>query len=133
MPRSYGTGPYGTGRYGVGSGANFEVAEQTSITLLPQATPATVYVSEQALSSITLVPQAAAARIWSPGAKTGVMFSVQWRNPFVIHDVSAITQISFSVQGELVKTWDMPDQCFVPCEPGTWTQEFPPWTERMAA
>jgi len=129
--RAYGLGTYGTGRYGVGAGANFEVAAQASITLAPAAEPSMVY-AVGAATSITLQPQGFAARIWSPITSTRIRFRVKTR-AYVVHEVTGATQISFSVQGELVKTWQDPGPCFVPCETGTWTQEFPPWVVRELA
>ena len=84
-------------------------------------------------TGITLLPQAFAARIWSPAAATQVLFSSKWVGPQRVVTGAGTTQISFSVQGELVKTWQDATPCYVPCEPGTWGQEYPPWTERVAA
>ena len=130
--RPYGTGPYGTGRYGVGSGTNFEVAGATQIAFSVTVKPAVVYVVGGA-TGIALLPQAMAARIWSPMAATQIAFSTKWVGALRITTAAAQTQISFSVQGELVKTWQDPTPCYVPCETGTWGQEYPPWTERAAA
>lgn len=111
--RGYGLGTYGTGRYGVGAGAM-------------------VY-AVGAATSITLQPQGFAARIWSPITSTRIRFRAKGVNPQRVRAIPAATQIAFSVQGELVKTWQDPGPCFVPCEAGTWTQTFPPWTVREAA
>jgi len=130
--RAYGLGTYGTGRYGVGAGANFEVAAQASITLAPAAAPSMVY-AVGAATSITLQPQGFAARIWSPITSTRIRFRVKGVNPQRVRAIAAATQISFSVQGELVKTWQDPGPCFVPCEAGDWVQVFPPWVVRELA
>ena len=130
--RAYGLGTYGSGRYGVGAGANFEVAGQSSITLQAFVKPSVVYAGTAAATSITLLPQASAARIWSPAAATQIQFSIKGV-AYTVHLVGAGTQISFSVQGELVKTWQDPGPCFVPCEAGDWEQVFPPWVVRELA
>jgi len=130
--RAYGLGTYGSGRYGVGAGANFEVAGQSSITLQAFVKPAVVYAGTAAATSITLLPQGFAARIWSPAAATQIQFSLKGV-AYRIAQVAGQTQISFSVQGELVKTWQDPGPCFVPCEAGDWEQVFPPWVVRELA
>lgn len=132
LGRAYGTGPYGTGRYGVGSGANFEIAAQSSIAFSLRLSPSGIY-GVGAATGIRLLPQATAARIWSPAAASQIQFSLKWAGANVIHMVTAATQIAFSVRGELVKTWQDPGPCFVPCEAGTWAQTFPPWVVREAA
>jgi len=130
--RPYGTGSYGTARYGVGSGTNFEVAGQSSITLQAFVKPSVVYAGTAAATSITLLPQASAARIWSPAAATQIQLSLKGV-AYRVWSPMAATQISFSVQGELVKTWQDPGPCFVPCETGDWQQVFPPWVVRELA
>lgn len=130
--RPYGLSTYGTGRYGVGAGANFEVAGQTSITLQAFVKPAVVYAGTAAAAGITFSLQASVERIWSPAAAAQIQFSIKGV-AYRIAQVAGRTQISFSVQGELVKTWQDPGPCFVPCEPGEWVQEFPPWVVRQAA
>ena len=130
--RPYGMGPYGTGRYGVGSGVNYNVGGSAQIAFSVVTQTAAIYATGGA-TGITLLPQAFAARIWSPAAATQVLFSTKWVGPQRVVTGAGTTQISFSVQGELVKTWQDATPCYVPCEPGTWGQEYPPWTERVAA
>jgi len=132
VSRPYGMGPYGTGRYGVGSGVNFEVAAQTSVAFSVRLSPSGIYGVGGATSIRTSV-WGMAARVWAPAAATQVLFSTKWVGAYLVHQVAAQTQISFSVWGELVKTWQDATPCYVPCEPGTWGQEYPPWTERAAA
>jgi hypothetical protein len=131
--RPYGIGIYGTGRYGNGPAAvAYELAAQSQIAFQAFAKPVMVYAGTGAATSITLLPQAAFIRIVQPNAAAQISFSVQVR-PNVIHQVAGQTQISFSVWGELVKTWQDPGPCFVPCEGGSWTQAFPPWVVRELA
>jgi hypothetical protein len=130
--RPYGFGTYGTGRYGVGpTGVYFELAAQSSIRLAVSVKPTMLYAVGGA-ASITLQSHAAPTRIWMPAAATRISFSVRAVNPLRVVPAAGQTQISFMLRGTLVKTW-LDDPAIVPCEPGTWAQQSPPWVERMAA
>jgi len=85
-----------------------------------------------AATAITMQPLAEPIGIYFGHAVTQITFSVRG-NVFRVMNATGATQISFSVQGQLLKTWQEPGPCFEPCNAGTWTQEFPPWTERLAA
>ena len=129
--RPYGAGPYGTARYGVGSGTNYVIAAQASIAFSIRLSPTGIY-GVGAATGIRTAIWGSAARIWSPQAATQIVFSLKLARPLRIALAAASTQVSFNVQGVVVKTW-MDGPGFVPCAPGTWNQILPPWTIREAA
>jgi len=128
--RAYGIGAYGTGRYGVGSATDQYVGAATSITLPVSARPTAIRAAGGA-TGITLAPYASPTRIWMPVAATQIRFALKSTSGLT-RQVGGQTQIAFALQGRLVKTWlDGPSA--TPCEAGTWTQDWPPWTIRQAA
>jgi hypothetical protein len=126
--RAYGLGPYGTGRYGVGAAAVYDVAGAASIAFAVKSVPNASY-GVAAATSIQLAVSAKAALT----SATQIAFRVQCSGPLRVITAGATgIVISFSVQGMLVRTW-VDDPAVAPCQPGTWTQDMPPWTIRQAA
>lgn len=98
--RPYGVGVYGNGPYG-GWGANtFDVAGRASISWSLSADAHLTY---------------------QPGAISSVVWNVTAYDPTLEMHPWAISQIVFSVQGELHWSWTAPQ----PCETGTWTPAAP--------
>jgi hypothetical protein len=106
MAGPYGLGPYGVGPYSVGNVVDLRAATAISFSL---SVKLAVTLALAGTTSITFHPVARMQRIVQP--------------------FGGATRIVFSVQGEFADSWAALDAC----ETGTWTQEFPPWTERAAA